>query len=181
MNIDEMQAGRELDALIAEKVMKLPGVRKGDAKRYHAGTGYAHLESPNEYYCDPQEDYSSGRILRYSTDIAAAWQVVEMFHPKDGIETRCPKAVFYVTGLHDGTYRVDLTLRAGDNKNFGACADTVQLAICRAALKAVMGENASRNTIPGLPHAVFGGELDESGAPIYNVPFPMPDKGDEIE
>jgi len=55
-----------------------------------------------------------------------------------------------------------------------AQADTAQLAICRAALKAVM-DAEHKQVIAGLSHAVFSGSTDEDGAPIYNVPFPMPE------
>ncbi len=54
MNIDEMKPGRELDALVAEKVM-----------------GYAFCPIHHGYSC-------CGRVWRRcSTDIAGAWQVVE--------------------------------------------------------------------------------------------------------
>lgn len=69
-----MEPGRELDALIAEKVIGLEVVKnKSGSKRggYYYSIGDA-------YWCDIQgEMYISNSLSRYSTDIAAAWEVVE--------------------------------------------------------------------------------------------------------
>ena len=71
MTIDDMPAGREMDALVAEKVM-----------------GYEHCKDPAEYWGIPDapkdnknwKHYSRiffGDPPKFSTDIAAAWEVVE--------------------------------------------------------------------------------------------------------
>ena len=83
-----MNAGRELDALIAEKVMGL----KVEQRR--EGSGYLRLYSPN---CNGEGCPSCGYdgswdphdVPNYSTDITAAWPMVEMFdmsvHPRWGV------------------------------------------------------------------------------------------------
>ena len=114
MNVDEMQAGQELDALIATQIMgfKFPAVMGGS---------------------DLAAFYIS--IPDYSTDIAAAWRVMEKFHPSH---------ICYLTRLQSGAWRVDLSYIAedfDDNINFSAYDDAVSLAICRAALKAVQENN----------------------------------------
>ena len=96
-----MKAGRELDALVAEKVMGFP-VKIGDitGEPYHAQFGYS---MPN-----------------YSTDIAAAWEVLEKFTDVD-----LEKA--------GDNYRVTINAFAQ------ADAHHVSLAICRAAIAAAEG------------------------------------------
>lgn len=67
MTREELKPGRELDALVAEKVMGLNPVW-GDASSF---------EDPNEFPDDLM--YRKGRwyaVLYYSTNIAAAWEVV---------------------------------------------------------------------------------------------------------
>ena len=122
----EMNAGRELDALIAEKVMGLAGVRDGKSWLYGDNWTY-HKKG---VLC---------LVPHYSTQIADAWQVAEKMWP-------------LVQGGGYGTYRVLLNRRDGDNKyvcefaidpdggwstHARAEAPTAPLAICLAALKAV--------------------------------------------
>ena len=163
MSVDEMQAGPEINMLIAERVMgwrqsSLPGVFIDEDERFWGVT----------------DEMPTSRQFNPSTDIAAAWQVVEKLNL---LENKI------LTKNEDGKYIVcDIAFFGEWPDYYAGASELAPLAICRAALKAVMGENAKyKHSIPGLPHAVFSGELDESGAPIYNVPFPMPDKGDEIE
>jgi len=108
--------GRELDALVAEKVMgqKLP---LGPSEEARSVGPWFHGE---------------GAVCpSYSTDIAAAWQVVEKFQ-QTGL------AVFsFWTGQYPG-YTANLNCETADGKwrYFTADADTAPLAICRAALLA---------------------------------------------
>ena len=89
-----MQAGRDLDYLIAEQVM---------------GINIFILHTMND-------------IPRYSTDIAAAWEIVE-------------KLRLAILPMSNGQWAAALN----DDKEFvpGFIADTAQYAICLAALKAV--------------------------------------------
>ena len=106
MNIKEMKAGRELDALVAEKVMGFPKWR---------------------------------HPMRFSTDIAAAWLVVEWMMEsdlwwgdiflewwQDGEWLVCNKPV----SVRDGAIKANC-----DGRETGK--PSLPLAICLAALKAV--------------------------------------------
>lgn len=126
MNIDEMEAGRQLDAMIAEKVM-----------------GYAHppwqagakTANPNGCHwscsvCNPAP---------FSSSIAAAWQVVEK-RSHSGVDfylERHPNGETHWARFNDttqGTFNAD---GCQDKRLGDADAQTAPLAICRAALKAV--------------------------------------------
>ena len=62
--------GRELDAAVAEHVMGW--------ERY-GPPGFEYLGNPRT---DPETDPDWSRVPRYSTDIAAAWQVVELMRER---------------------------------------------------------------------------------------------------
>lgn len=114
MNIDQMPAGREMDALVAEKVM-----------------GWTpSLSSQGIMWLNKDGEYERGEhTFHPSTDIAAAWEVVERLEAigvllwKLGREDHMPN--WYVS--------------VGRNFQPGVSAEerTAPLAICRAALKAV--------------------------------------------
>jgi Phage ABA sandwich domain len=130
-----LPAGRELDALIAERVMGLPALSVQDWQ----GKRLWHRRGDDRLYTEA--------VPYYSTDIAAAWQVVECIHawaPLCGGD-RCdhfsidapallsnpePPALWAV-GWHD---------YAGGERicSLEATADTVPLAVCRAALLALL-------------------------------------------
>ena len=115
-----MRAGREMDALIAEKVMQ--HWVKRDVIMWQEGI-------------KRKEEYSEGftTLAHYSTDIADAWTVVEKMKSK-----------------HFRMYYKSAPFQKDDNEPLGwTCsmsgfefmpehADTAPLAICRAALLAVM-------------------------------------------
>jgi hypothetical protein len=128
-----MTAGRELDAIIAEKVMG--GKHVKESVPYTMIDPYTSEEMElfdhRDYWEFPQPDWKGLPLPRFSTSIADAWLVVEklvgrgrVFIVKgDGLRTgNNPKW----TVLCDGVERVD--------------ADTAPLAICLAALKAVEGK-----------------------------------------
>jgi hypothetical protein len=117
-------AGRELDALVAEKVMEL----KVDYEFSDV------LEPRVPFLVDKYDEW--GYLPNYSTDIAAAWEVVEFLRRK-----------FWSTNIVCWDYSVKWVVtceyRTGHGepkKTLYADADTAPLAICRAALLAVMGE-----------------------------------------
>jgi len=103
-----MKPGRELDALIAERVM---GGRKID---------------------DPGKPFGLGGAPHYSTDIAAAWEVVERLcelWPETTISHDKPINEWFVSSEPEiGPTTV------------GASGDTAPHAIALAALKAVGNE-----------------------------------------
>jgi len=133
-----MNAGRELDALVAEKVM---GCKWGE---FHNTPDEPGRWEDHKFLVDPDGNkvavrwktknlltwdmchYWPSRPLRpYSTDIAAAWEVVEKFI-SEGVsiyrDDRQPSKGKWYALFGDGC---------------GVEADTVPLAICLAALKAV--------------------------------------------
>lgn len=119
--IDEMPAGPDLDVLIAEKVMgwKLEGVFHDDPDEWE---GWRDAEGQGGYASPPS----------YSTAIEAAWDVLEKmhngesrFHWSISSDNICDFSPF---GPNDSPiYRAPR-------------CESVPLAICRAALKAVEGE-----------------------------------------
>ena len=114
--IREMPAGREMDALVAEKVMG--SVCGGMCGVLPMPSGYRQVDG----YCfvhSPQP---------YSTRISAAWKVVEVLLSAWG---------FTLTWLK-GKWHVGLTRDInGDRTTVMAHEETVPLAICCAALLTV--------------------------------------------
>jgi hypothetical protein len=111
--MSEHQAGRELDTLVAEKVM-----------------GWRRKEEPSDIWClSPPWVTRHGALVPfsqtpgYSTEIDAAWQVIEAMQ----------------------AYCCDFTLEKAGSAWYAefivgsAGADTAPLAICLAALAAVEG------------------------------------------
>ena len=120
-----MKAGRELDALIAEKVMgfKLVAEEVEIGKPMHElfrapnGRGYYHYQLP-----------------RYSTNIADAWEVVEKL-----VSTPGPNGDHHSVRVD---YSGDAVVVIDENEDWqvSAIAETAPLAICLTALKAVSQE-----------------------------------------
>ena len=111
----EMNAGRELDALIAEKVMGLAGVRDGKSWLYGDNWTY-HKKG---VLC---------LVPHYSTQIADAWQVVEKMK-EHGADEHNGITIMY----DENRWYVEFPLPSWEY----AEAPTAPLAICLAALKAV--------------------------------------------
>ena len=111
------EAGRALDAIIAEKVM-----------------GLTEKDWPWDYRTDGMASRSGQMPPPYSTSIAAAWEVVEKFQVAGN-------KVWVHLSRHAGIH-VHIALYLNNNASFAhhdvaAEADTAPLAICLAALKAV--------------------------------------------
>lgn len=141
INYDEIPAGREMDALVAEKVMgwKHVGNWEGD-DRYHPVDAIWADGDGNTLPPDPWP--------HYSTNIAAAWKVVEKMISVGTLKGTGDVVLYYVN--NDGCYYDDVggahwycavcVYEDGPEYDFdddGVRADTAALAICRAALKAV--------------------------------------------
>jgi len=122
------QAGREMDARVAEKVMGWESVtdeleiakREGvpecvDSQRWHRKQVW--FNGNEKMACE-----ECGTLPDYSTSIAAAWEVVEKFEAMQLFRYTTGR---YIACLADGN-----SLHEGE-------ADTAPLAICKAALKAV--------------------------------------------
>lgn len=116
--------------LIAERVM---GWKRGE--RY--GNGNGEWQRPTD---DPKR---SGRLTweqtpRYSTDIAAAWQVVEKWRAKGEGFQLDSLGFTGVEGETDAAWRCSfMDATDGGMEHYSAEAETAPLAICLAALAAV--------------------------------------------
>lgn len=110
------EASRELDAEIAEKVM-----------------GWPHDEAENCLYCLMGSIAACNEVTRdlpdYSTDIAAAWQVVDKLKATQGF------ALSY-----RGIENTPVSWGADFCNSGEVLAATAPLAICLAALKAITEE-----------------------------------------
>jgi|SRR3990167_1528273 len=118
--IDNMPAGREMDALVVEKIFDKK-VCHCDAGSIMCAFGPGHCLT-----CD-------GWIPKlHSTSISAAWEVVEKFE--------CLYLFRCVSGPFEGKYECKLVFEEGpdnDKRRFYAVAETAPLAICRAGLRTV--------------------------------------------
>jgi Phage ABA sandwich domain len=109
VNIDELRAGREIDALIARQVMGWIEVGQGDGEPEDQGRR------------DKDHPYES--IPPYSTDVSAAGEVQARF-ARHELRWDAQRKQHFCELVSNG--------RKGE-----AWAQTAPLAICRAALKAV--------------------------------------------
>ena len=126
MNIDEMEAGRELDALVAEKVM---GFYWRDVNEHQRALCPPGIDDFFEILWGEDLDKY---VPDYSTDITAAWLVVEK-HPHYFILSRTND--WRGPGMLGDPKKWVCRFYAPER--FKVVADTAPLAICRAALKAV--------------------------------------------
>lgn len=151
VNIDEMQAGRELDALVAEKVMKwrwdndwdclIPPEQKAKPSEmwtdWQPGLTEDWREPVKENHV-PGVRYNgdSSKIIlpHYSTNIAAAWEVVEKLQVTHYVNVNI-HTPFFDGELHWCYF--ELHKHTDTHPLWSASGNTTPLAICRAALKAV--------------------------------------------
>lgn len=117
-----MNAGRELDALVAEKVM---------------GWRYNHCDGVQCPTCGYDGLYGSGKDYPgYSTDIAAAWTVVKSVTSfTQSLRADVKIENLAMSSCHPGHWSVTFSYIRGGRVT--GLADTAPLAICLAALKAV--------------------------------------------
>jgi len=150
MNIDEMQAGREMDEVLGKALGVEP--KKdwnvlntdetatafcGESRREVENFLTEHLKrNPDSWLKDYHVGYWEF-YKKYSTDIAAAWEVVNKLQPDYFVNVINGR----MEGEKDGVLGVDVEI--GRYGTFGedivsdVCAETAPLAICRAALKAL--------------------------------------------
>lgn len=121
-----LTAGRELDALVAEKVMGFKVVDDPlvdfNGARYIHKIEVAFERGPHSGHRWPER---VGPLPAYSADIAAAWQVVERFWLVQIVRSE----------VYHEAYEVRIMTETGPEHVEEA--NTAPLAICRAALKAV--------------------------------------------
>lgn len=153
---DTLTAGRELDALVAERVMgfcahqfvhkpsaymrSIPGGNStgcsngplldfslSECSRCGLRTGH---DVRNQ-----QTKHQLERIESYSTSIASAWELVEKFTPH-GVAVQCCREQEW----GDDKWKCLISTKWTPHEYVEARGDTAPLAICLAALKAVVGE-----------------------------------------
>ena len=135
MNYDTMEAGREMDALVAEKVMGLPKASSLGKDSRCPITGGEMRMGIDRAWCFDCRTWHYGPHKEYSADISAAWEVVDRmeqsgkwlklhspWRPEDGDK-------WWADFLDHG-------FTGWNGKENPAEAPTAPLAICRAALKA---------------------------------------------
>lgn len=151
MPTEEMKAGRELDALVAEKVMGLPGIghygptkssgRHLDFKRFDSHEeaieqykkfwpegskrGHASWRNIDETLRWWQKDWGPRIIDDYSTCIMDAWEVVEKLEPE-----------FRLTLVRAGSKWCGYLARGDWERVAFGESDAAAHAICLAALEA---------------------------------------------
>ncbi len=135
----ELDAGRELDALVAEGVMGIPAEHWAPpCVRYHSTDDAEwdwtrHESSGWCYSCSKPISEVPGEPPRYSTVIAEAWEVVE----------KLLAGRWMVTVVGDSSeagvegYEVNVWTAYPRIRSVDATADTAPLAICKAALAAI--------------------------------------------
>ena len=149
-DIDKLEAGRELDALVAEHIFGWKRIAEGSVS-INVPSGETVLL--NDLFVSP-DDYERVMVRGlalvapmnlpdFSTDISAAWEVVEhvrRMHPaRVWFELYAPRgdlpwtAVFFTRCLEweDSMYEM------GSDRIIPSSGKEAPLAICRAALKAV--------------------------------------------
>ncbi len=139
MNIDEMEASPEMDALIAERVM---GYEIFDLTYYGSDD-----ETPRQRELEPWlEQRGITHIGRYYLDVANNdWKDTRSWHPALNIEDafdiveKLRQKKIYLMRLTNGDSNYACWLGPGLTGLWSAVAvgDTPEMAICRAALKAM--------------------------------------------
>lgn len=122
-DVGALEAGRETDALVAERVFGKPWPSVSVARWW----------TEDGRYCGPGGEWSeriNDRLPAYSTDIAAAFEVVEKIR-----ETCCDFTLERAGAAWYADFRMGV-----------ASADTAPLAICRAALAATSPQPEQRST-----------------------------------
>jgi len=126
---ERLMAGRELDALVAEQVMGIRCLHQAGSIRDLAA---AQHECQRCGAMIDDRDFYAQRNLTYSTDLAAAWEVVE----------KLPYFAMWKRGASQWCVQYKSCHDIGMHVIFNDCceyieADTAPLAICLAALKAI--------------------------------------------
>lgn len=138
MNIAEMPAGREMDALVAEKVMGWT-----DTGSTHGKT-FGRPPKGNALYETVGNIVRQVRMPRYSTDIGMSWEVVQILN-QQGYSLRLvgPEVPDMSGYLFEEKWSAAFVkpqyafTDIGQDQGKGA---TPSLAICRAALKLMEGK-----------------------------------------
>lgn len=134
-----MLAGRDLDALVAEKVMGYPAFA-WQAVPILAEHVYQDFDTASPCLVCGRFDGSAFCLPHYSTDIAAAWEVVERLKVEPFKGRELVLEIYVSAEVPDET---EVSVQwFDDDQGYGPfylLAKTAPHAICLAALKAVGG------------------------------------------
>ena len=122
---------RELDRQVAVEVMGIVARQVRPQGRTELVTVYSGNPTFSDGVWDKRDLEHYADALRYSTDIAAAWQVVEKFRPYIKVDAR---------GLGDEEWVCSVWVGGPEIQGRGT---TAPRAICRAALAAVRGKTTT--------------------------------------
>jgi hypothetical protein len=132
--IENILKESEINALIAQKIFGLPVIELKDANCPYCGDEMRFCGERSR--CVACNEWRYSPYKNYTDDIAAAWEVVEFLRRK-----------FWSTNIvcwdYSERWVVTCEYRTGHGepkKTLYADAETAPLAICRAALLAVMSE-----------------------------------------
>lgn len=141
-----MKPGRELDVLVAKKIFRIEvewDYRVGDIN--HVLPKLPYLKGKPRMVLGPMAHSVSNTIYEYSTEISAAWQVVENLFT-DGFHIIIMTVYIHNT---EPKYKVlvQQILRIGTPKDCEVEADSAPEAICKAAL---IAKHSGKNTCEGI-------------------------------
>lgn len=125
MDIDEIQVGKDLDELVAEKAM---GWRLNESGSWYDGDKPMHYSN---YPPPPAYAMCSNKYFKPSTDIAAAWEVIKKMGE---LGYTCHIEWKGSDRVYAGTAEVDFVKGI---YTVGHAVGDASEAICRAALKAL--------------------------------------------
>ena len=115
--IDSLQAGRVLDALIHKHIFDFDNIDLYEG---------IWPENRTNQYPGTENDWVKDSVPHYSTDISAAWEVIEK------VKITWP---YFIIGPHSSGGWLLSDSWSDETSQHHILADTVSLAICRAALK----------------------------------------------
>jgi NTP pyrophosphatase (non-canonical NTP hydrolase) len=141
LSIDEMPAGREMDLLIDRELFK-----KKNLRAYHKIFTGRYIDSDRKLTPYQQSELDAGNYgpweqlpaPHYSTDIAAAWRLLEHIKKSVKITVYEPNdtALDYVcVEWYGGQWNVVLGFTPSEDERYYGTADTLPLAICRATVE----------------------------------------------
>lgn len=135
IDVTKLEAGHTLDELIAEKLMGWRKVPRRIINDRNLGPGWwSPHNSPDPE--NPLPGDSVWGIPGYSTDIAAAWEVVEKMRQDDPVVRFGGKLGTFARFCTELEQECGVKVE-GDWETYGIMKRMSALSICRAALKAV--------------------------------------------
>lgn len=126
--IENIPAGRDIDAWIAQEIIGLARIDLGSANCPYCGSEM--WQGKDRARCSQCNEWRYSPYKEYSAEISAAWEVVEKLH------------LMVRPSILSGNWvamKFERVYLSGKWEGVGeATADTAPLAICRAALLAIL-------------------------------------------